>query len=285
MNESGLGKYVAPTSLGAAYALARMGFLYWLLPEQAALFDFNLLFLAGVLLGFTLRPVVKPIFWTHSTGTVMVLFLLLGIGPTGKLLEGLVLGTPLDDIALGLLGGELGAALLVALVSPWLLPPAQRLLDWPRLLRRFRQALDWQRLGEFLLLGLSYVLLFLGMQALVQAEWDPALWWEQLQLFLHLPPLPIQTKLWLLLLRGWLLLLALLPVCLTLTRQPLELWIVLTSLLFVIAEFTPAFVYFQQVPPSLLLDQVTAGLLRQTLFAALIAWRWHIQPQLTETTK
>ena len=81
MNESGLGKYVAPTALGAAYALARMGLLFLFLPEQVALFDFNLLFLAGVLLGFTLRPVVKPIFWTRSVGTVVILLLLLGIGP------------------------------------------------------------------------------------------------------------------------------------------------------------------------------------------------------------
>ena len=151
MKESGLGKYVAPTALGAAYALARMGLLLLFLPEQAALFDFNLLFLAGVLLGFTLRPVIKPIFWTRSVGTVVVLLLLLGIGPTGKLLEGMVLGTPMDEVVQGLLLGEFGAALLVALVAPWLLPPAQRLLDWNRLGRRLRQGLlGWQRLLEML---------------------------------------------------------------------------------------------------------------------------------------
>ena len=141
MKESGLGKYVAPTALGAAYALARMGLLLLFLPEQAALFDFNLLFLAGVLLGFTLRPIIKPIFWTRSVGTVVVLLLLLGIGPTGKLLEGMVLGTPMDEVEQRLLLGEFGAALLVALVAPWLLPPSQRLLDWNRLGRRLSQGL------------------------------------------------------------------------------------------------------------------------------------------------
>ena len=230
MNESGLGKYVAPTALGAAYALARMGLLFLFLPEQVALFDFNLLFLAGVLLGFTLRPVVKPIFWTHSVGTVVILLLLLGIGPTGKLLEGMVLGTPMDEVAQGLLLGEFGAALLVALVAPWLLPPAQRLLDWNRLGRRLRQGLlDRQRLLEVLWLGAVYVLLFLATQALIQANWELSSWWAQLQSFLLLPPTSIEVKLVFLLLRGWLLLLVLLPVCLTLTRQPLELWIVLTT--------------------------------------------------------
>ena len=279
MNESGLGKYVAPTALGAAYALARMGLLFLFLPEQVALFDFNLLFLAGVLLGFTLRPVVKPIFWTRSVGTVVILLLLLGIGPTGKLLEGMVLGTPIDEVTQGLLLGEFGAALLVALVAPWLLPPAQRLLDWNRLGRRLRQGLlGRQRLLEMLWLGVVYVMLFLGTQALIQANWELSSWWTQLQSFLLLPPTSIEVKLGFLLLRGWLLLLVLLPVCLTLTRQPLELWIVLTSLLFVVAEFTPAFVYFQQVPPTLLFDQVSGGLIRQVIFAALIAWRWHLEP-------
>jgi len=286
VNESGLGKYVAPTALGAAYALARMGLLLLFLPEQAALFDFNLLFLAGVLLGFTLRPVVKPIFWTRSVGTVVILLLLLGIGPTGKLLEGMVLGTPMDEVAQGLLLGEFGAALLVALVAPWLLPPAQRLLDWNRLGRRLRQGLlDRQRLLEMLWLGVAYVLLFLGTQALIQANWELSSWWTQLQNFLQLPPTSIEAKLVFLLLRGWLLLLVLLPVCLTLTRQPLELWIVLTSLLFVVAEFTPAFVYFQQVPPTLLFDQVSGGLIRQAIFAALIAWRWHLEPLSEEIPK
>ena len=88
--------------------------------------------------------------------------------------------------------------------------------------------------------------------------------------FLLLPPTSIEVKLGFLLLRGWLLLLVLLPVCLTLTRQPLELWIVLALLLFVVAEFTPAFVYFQQVPPTLF-DQVSGGLIRQAIFVALIA--------------
>ena len=165
----------------------------------------------------------------------------------------MVLGTPMDEVAQGLLLGEFGAALLVALVAPWLLPPAHRLLDWNRLGRRLRQGLlDRQRLLEMLWLGAVYALLFLGTQALMQANWELSSWWTQLQSFLLLPPTSIEVKLVFLLLRGWLLLLVLLPVCLTLTREPLELWIVLTSLLFVVAEFTPAFVYFQQVPPTLL---------------------------------
>jgi hypothetical protein len=192
----------------------------------------------------------------------------------------------MDEVAQGLLLGQFGAAQMVALVAPWLLPPAQRLLDWNRLGRRLRQGLlDRQRLLEMLWLGVAYVLLFLGTQALIQANWELSAWWTQLQNFLQLPPTSIEAKLVFLLLRGWLLLLVLLPVCLTLTRQPLELWIVLTSLLFVVAEFTPAFVYFQQVPPTLLFDQVSGGLIRQAIFAVVIAWRCHLEPLSEEIPK
>ena len=49
VNESGLGKYVAPTALELPMPWHEWGYCL-IFAEQVALFDFNLLFLAGVLL-------------------------------------------------------------------------------------------------------------------------------------------------------------------------------------------------------------------------------------------
>ena len=51
MLSSGLGKYVAPTALGAGYAIAKMFSLRALDSELAIAQDFTYQFLAGVLLG------------------------------------------------------------------------------------------------------------------------------------------------------------------------------------------------------------------------------------------
>jgi hypothetical protein len=259
-----------------------MAVLHLLQPEQVAQFDFNLLFLAGVLLGFTLRPVVKPVYWKPSTSFAALLCLLLGLGPVGKALEGMVLGMPFDEVAQGLLLGELAAAIVLAGFAPFLLAPAQRLLDWPRFGRRLRQGLfRWKSLAHLGICAVAYAALFLCTQALAEAEWDVTQGLAELSKFLALPPTAPTEKIGLLLARGLLITLVLLPICFTLTREPFELWIVLGSLLFVVAEFTPAFVYFQQVPPSLLIDQVVAGFLRQGLFAGLVATLFHITPIAT----
>ena len=70
MLSSGLGKYVAPTALGAGYAIAKMFSLRVLDTELAIAQDFTYQFLAGVLLGFTLRPVTNMIYWKWTTSIV-----------------------------------------------------------------------------------------------------------------------------------------------------------------------------------------------------------------------
>ena len=70
MLSSGLGKYVAPTALGAGYAIAKMFSLRALDTQLAIAQDFTYQFLAGVLLGFALRPVTNMIYWKWTTSIV-----------------------------------------------------------------------------------------------------------------------------------------------------------------------------------------------------------------------
>ena len=97
MLSSGLGKYLAPTALGAGYAMAKMLALQAVDSELAVVQDFTFQFLAGVLIGFAVRPVAKMLYWTPLTATGVLAWLLLLVGPLGKLLERLVWRLPLDE--------------------------------------------------------------------------------------------------------------------------------------------------------------------------------------------
>ena len=83
MLSSGLGKYIAPTSLGAGYAMTKMLSLRALDPELAIAQDFTYQFLAGVLLGFALRPVTNQIYWKRTTSIIFFSMFLLILGPVG----------------------------------------------------------------------------------------------------------------------------------------------------------------------------------------------------------
>ena len=74
----------------------------------------------------------------------------------------------------------------------------------------------------------------------------------------------------LLALRGIVIALALWPVLSVFLRGSVELTVMLGSLVFVVAEFAPAFANFDQLDPFLLMDQVLEGLLRMFLFTLLV---------------
>ena len=98
MLTSGLGKYVAPTSLGAGYAIAKMISLRALDSELAIAQDFTYQFLAGVLLAFALRPVANMIYWKRTTAIVFFTIYLLILGPVGQILRRMIWGNPFDNI-------------------------------------------------------------------------------------------------------------------------------------------------------------------------------------------
>ena len=80
MLQTSLGKYLAPTSMGAGYAISKVLLLRWFDTELALLQDFTMQFLAGVLIGFSLRPVIKVIYWKPTTGFVMISLIMLVFG-------------------------------------------------------------------------------------------------------------------------------------------------------------------------------------------------------------
>ena len=101
MLQTSLGKYLAPTSMGAGYAISKVLLLRWFDTELALLQDFTMQFLAGVLIGFSLRPVIKVIYWKPTTGFVMISLIMLVFGTLGNVLLNFVWGTPMDPWILG----------------------------------------------------------------------------------------------------------------------------------------------------------------------------------------
>ncbi len=97
MLTSGPGKFLAPTSLGAGYAIAKMLSLRALDAELAIAQDFFYQFLAGVLLGFALRPVASMIYWKRLSSIIVFSLFLITLGPLGQTFRHLLWGTPLND--------------------------------------------------------------------------------------------------------------------------------------------------------------------------------------------
>ena len=96
MLTSGPGKFLAPTSLGAGYAVAKMLSLRAMDTELAIAQDFFYQFLAGVLLGFALRPVANMIYWKRSCAIIVFSTFLIALGPLGQTFRHLLWGTPLN---------------------------------------------------------------------------------------------------------------------------------------------------------------------------------------------
>ena len=80
MLSSGLGKYLAPTSLGVGYAIIKIITLRILDSDLAISQDLTYQFLGGILLGFAIRPVKIMIYWKWST-SIVFFSMLLFLGP------------------------------------------------------------------------------------------------------------------------------------------------------------------------------------------------------------
>ena len=113
MLQTSLGKYLAPTSMGAGYAISKVLLLRWFDTELALLQDFTMQFLAGVLIGFSLRPVVKVIYWKPTTGFVMISLIMLVFGTLGNVLLNFVWGTPMDPGYWAVIKSEILIALVI----------------------------------------------------------------------------------------------------------------------------------------------------------------------------
>lgn len=268
MLTSGLGKYVAPTSLGAGYAIAKMISLRALDSELAIAQDFTYQFLAGVLLAFALRPVANMIYWKRTTAIVFFTIYLLILGPVGQILRHMIWGNPFDNIFWLLLFPEVIAAFTVSILAPILLPSQQKVISLGLLWKRLQKELNLSGLLKLFGCGLLYTLLFFILHSTFDESFTSPFWMGRLQELLSLPPISVQEKIMLLWGQGILNTLILLPLFLVFFREKVELIVVFGSLSFVVAVFSPAFANFQRIEPLLLVDQVFIGFCLQFLFVA-----------------
>ena len=268
MLTSGLGKYVAPTSLGAGYAIAKMISLRVLDSELAIAQDFTYQFLAGVLLAFALRPVANMIYWKLTTAIVFFTIYLLILGPVGQILRHMIWGNPFDNIFWLLLFPEVIAAFTVSILAPILLPSQQKVISLVLLWKRLQKELNLSGLLKLFGCGLLYTLLFFILHSTFDESFTSPFWMGRLQELLSLPPISVQEKIMLLWGQGILNTLILLPLFLVFFREKVELIVVFGSLSFVVAVFSPAFANFQRIEPLLLVDQVFIGFCLQFLFVA-----------------
>ena len=268
MLTSGLGKYVAPTSLGAGYAIAKMISLRALDSELAIAQDFTYQFLAGVLLAFALRPVANMIYWKLTTAIVFFTIYLLILGPVGQILRHMIWGNPFDNIFWLLLFPEVIAAFTVSILAPILLPSQQKVISLDLLWKKLQKELNLSGLLKLFGCGLLYTLLFFILHSTFDESFTSPFWMGRLQELLSLPPISVQEKIMLLWGQGILNTLILLPLFLVFFREKVELIVVFGSLSFVVAVFSPAFANFQRIEPLLLVDQVFIGFCLQFLFVA-----------------
>lgn len=268
MLTSGLGKYVAPTSLGAGYAIAKMISLRALDSELAIAQDFTYQFLAGVLLAFALRPVTNMIYWKLTTAIVFFTIYLLILGPVGQILRHMIWGNPFDNIFWLLLFPEVIAAFTVSILAPILLPSQQKVISLGLLWKKLQKELNLSGLLKLFGCGLLYTLLFFILHSTFDESFTSPFWMGRLQELLSLPPISVQEKIMLLWGQGILNTLILLPLFLVFFREKVELIVVFGSLSFVVAVFSPAFANFQRIEPLLLVDQVFIGFCLQFLFVA-----------------
>ena len=268
MLTSGLGKYVAPTSLGAGYAIAKMISLRALDSELAIAQDFTYQFLAGVLLAFALRPVANMIYWKLTTAIVFFTIYLLILGPVGQILRRMIWGNPFDNIFWLLLFPEVIAAFTVSILAPILLPSQQKVISLGLLWKKLQKEVNMSGLLKLFGCGLLYTLLFFILHSTFDESFTSPFWMGRLQELLSLPPISVQEKVMLLWGQGILNTLILLPLFLVFFREKVELIVVFGSLSFVVAVFSPAFANFQRIEPLLLVDQVFIGFCLQFLFVA-----------------
>ena len=268
MLSSGLGKYIAPTSLGAGYAISKMLSLRVLDPALAIAQDFTYQFLAGILLGFALRPVTNQIYWKRTTSILFFSMFLLILGPVGQILRQRIWGIPFDDTFWLLLFAEIIAAFVVSILATILLPAKQQTISPGLLWRRYKKELSISGLLKLSGCGLLYALLFLIFQSIFDESFAAPFWMGRLEELLSLPPVSMQEKILLLWVQGLLNALILLPLFLVFLREKAELIVVFGSLSFIVAVFSPAFANFQRIEPLLLVDQVFIGFCLHFIFVS-----------------
>ncbi len=272
MLTSGPGKFLAPTSLGAGYAVSKMLSLRAIDAEMAIAQNFFYQFLAGVLLGFALRPVANMIYWKRSSAVIVFSTFLITLGPLGQTFRYILWGKPIDGTFWLQIIPEVIAAIFVGTIVTFLLPSSQQVIGLGFLWRKIKQEINIFGTTKLLGCGFIYMVLFIIFQITFDESYAAPFWSDRLHELFYLPPLSPYSKALLLWLQGILNTLMLLPFFLLFFREKVELTVVLGSLTFVVADFAPAFANFNRIEPLLLLDQVFVGFCLQFLFVAIASF-------------
>jgi len=266
MLSSGLGKYLAPASLGIGYAIFKILSLRILDSDLAISLDLTYQFLAGILLGFALRPVTTMIYWKWTTSILFFTIFLLILGPIDQIFRQIIWGIQLDKTFWLLLFPEISAAFGISILATIMLQPQQKNISIGFLWRRVKKELDLKGFLKLIGCGLIYSFLFLILQTNFDDSFTSPFWIDRLNELLKLPPISSQSKIILLWMQGVLKTLILLPLFLVFLREKVEQIVVLGSLVFVVAVFSPAFANFQRIEPLLLVDQIFIGFCLHFLF-------------------
>ena len=260
MLSHGIWKYIGPTSLGSVYAIVKMLSIRALDYELAIAHDFTYQFLAGILLGFSLRPVVSQIYWKRITSILFFLLFLLILGPFGQLLRYRVWGISYDDTFWLLFFSEIIASFAVSILATILLPfTEQENISIGLLWKRCKKELHFLGFTKIFGCSLLYALSFVIFQSFFDESISSGSLVRRMGELLSLPPISSQERVLLLLLQGTLNILIMLPLFIFFHREKMELIVVLGSLSFIVAVFSPAFANFQRIEPLLLFDQVFIG--------------------------
>jgi len=269
--KAGLWKYIAPISLGAAYAISRILMLHITDAETALQENFKYLFLAGVLIAFALRPIALLIYWKPATGITVITVMLFTLGTPGKILDSLAWGAPVISEFWQSGFAEMFAFIFITVVATFLLPPSNAVVDFALIQKRFLRYITPTRTLIIFLSGGVYVLLFLLTQVCFTPDIESFEPLQKLNEFFSLPQISPLEQIAFLWLRGILCtVLVILPVLILFSRGTLDLILILGSLMFVVSEFAPAFVRFQHYASLMLIDQVIQGAFLYFLFASIV---------------
>ncbi|MBF0349491.1 MAG: hypothetical protein HQM11_00575 [SAR324 cluster bacterium] len=258
------GSVLAPAAIGAGYALSKVLALRWLWPDLLEYQDFRFLFLSGILLGYTLRPVLQRIYWKYPTGAFAVGLLLLGLGTPGKLPELLLTDIPVQEWLSQSAMLDLGPILVTALLSPLLIPSFQTMISRQVLLSQLK-AIFFNTSGSLKIIAavVFYQALFFMIYGIYY--WDE--WASASRPSFLSPHLPLVSQLILIGCRGLTILIAFMPVLSMITSQNRwKVTLVCTSLLFVIADFIPTFSQISGISPVLLFDDLILRLFLDIIF-------------------
>ena len=132
--------------------------------------------------------------------------------------------------------------------------------------KRYKKELNFLGFTKIFGCSLLYALSFIIFQSFFDESISSGSLIKRMDELLSLPPISYQERVLFLLLQGALNILIMLPLFIFFLREKMELIVVLGSLSFIVAVFSPAFANFQRIEPLLLFDQVFIGFCLHFIF-------------------